>query len=162
METKKILIIDDDKDLVNATQTILESRNYNVVSAYNREEGLKAVINEKPNLIILDVQMDSKHAGFDLEKELKKDAVLSKIPILMQTGIEVMTTSSNIADLMRDMRSDPNFQDNKVLLVKSTDGSAGVDYLAENGGSIYLSVEGFLPKPMDPDKLLSEVGRLLK
>jgi CheY-like chemotaxis protein len=162
METKKILIIDDDKDLVNATQTILESRNYKVVSANNREEGLKMVIKETPDLIILDVQMDSKHAGFDLEKELKKDTGLSKIPILMQTGIEVMTTSSNIADLLHEIRMDSSFHDNKVLLVKSTDGSAGVDYLDENGSSVYLPVEGFLPKPMDPEKLLEEVGRLLK
>jgi CheY-like chemotaxis protein len=162
MEKKKILIVDDDKDLVNATKTILESGNFKVVSAYNREDGLKMVVKEMPDLIILDVQMDSKHAGFDLEKELKKDAGLSKIPILMQTGIEVMTTSSNIADLLHEIRMDSSFHDNKVLLVKSTDGSAGVDYLDENGGSVYLPVEGFLPKPMDPEKLLGEVGRLLK
>jgi len=162
MENKTILIIDDDKDLVNATQTILESRNYKVKAAYNRENGLQMISKETPDLIILDVQMDSIHDGFDLERELKKDSGFSKIPILMQTGIEVMTTSSNIAEIMRDMRLDPTFQSNKVLLVKSTDGSAGVDYLSEDGSSIYLPVEGFLPKPVDPEKLLAEVGRLLK
>lgn len=161
MENKKVLIIDDDKDLVNATKTILESGKYKVVSAYNREEGLKMAEKEMPDLIILDVQMDSKHAGFELERELKNDNRLSKIPILMQTGIEVMTTSSNIADLIHEIRMDSHFQDHLVLLIKSTDGSAGVDYLDENGGSVYLPVEGFLPKPMDPEKLLSEVGRLL-
>lgn len=45
---KKILIVDDDKDLVNATKTILESGNFKVVSAYNREEGLKMVKKEMP------------------------------------------------------------------------------------------------------------------
>lgn len=68
----------------------------------------------------------------------------------------------DIADLIHEMRIDSHFQDHLVLLIKSTDGSAGVDYLDENGGSVYLPVEGFLPKPMNPGKLLDEVGRLLK
>ena len=93
--------------------------------------------------------------------ELNQNPEYKDIPILMQTGIEIMTTNRTVAELIREMRNDPQFKDNKVLLVKSADQTAGVDYLSENGGSIFLPVDGFLAKPVDPDVLISEIERLL-
>lgn len=84
---KKILLVDDDRDLVEATKAILKSKSYKVVTAYDGEEGLRKVVEERPDLIILDVIMPVKD-GLSVCKELKTDPkyfFFSKIPILMMT-----------------------------------------------------------------------------
>ena len=81
----KILIIDDDVDFVEATKIVLESKPYEVVVAHEGEEGLRKVVEEKPDLIILDVIMPIKD-GFTVAEQLKKDPQLSKIPVIMLTG----------------------------------------------------------------------------
>jgi len=83
----KILLVDDDPDFVEATKTVLEGKSYQVVTAYNGDDGLKKVIEERPDLIILDVVMPGKD-GFAVCKELKTDPryyFFSKIPVLMLT-----------------------------------------------------------------------------
>lgn len=85
-EQAKILLIDDDPDFVEATKAILESK-YQVITAYNGDDGLKKVVEERPDLIILDVVMPGKN-GFAICKELKTDPryhFFSKIPVLMLT-----------------------------------------------------------------------------
>jgi len=84
-----ILIIDDDPDIVEAMQVVLESRNYLVVSARNGAEGLKKVKSVKPDLIILDIMMETGDAGFEVAREIKKD--YQDIPILMLTAIKEKT-----------------------------------------------------------------------
>ncbi|MGA1840134.1 MAG: response regulator [bacterium] len=81
----KILLIDDDIDFVNATKTVLESRNYKISVACNGDEGLKKARDEKPDLIILDIIMPVKD-GFSVAEQLKKDKELSGIPIVMLTS----------------------------------------------------------------------------
>lgn len=86
MEKKaKILIIDDDIDFVQATKTILESNEYNVVVAYEGESGLRSAREDNPNLILLDVIMPVKD-GFTAAEQFKKDPELSNIPIIMLTS----------------------------------------------------------------------------
>lgn len=83
----KILLVDDDPDFVEATKTVLEGKSYQVVTAYNGDDGLKKVVEERPDLIILDVIMPGKD-GFAVCKELKTDPryyFFSKIPVLMLT-----------------------------------------------------------------------------
>jgi response regulator RpfG family c-di-GMP phosphodiesterase len=85
-EQAKILLIDDDPDFVEATKAVLEGK-YQVITAYNGEDGLKKVVEERPDLIILDVVMPGKN-GFAVCKELKTDPryhFFSKIPVLMLT-----------------------------------------------------------------------------
>jgi response regulator RpfG family c-di-GMP phosphodiesterase len=85
-EQAKILLIDDDPDFVEATKAVLESK-YQVITAYNGDDGLKKVVEERPDLIILDVVMPGKN-GFAVCKELKTDPrnhFFSKIPVLMLT-----------------------------------------------------------------------------
>ncbi len=89
----KILLVDDDVDFVEATKAVLESK-YQVITAHNGVEGLKKVVEEKPDLIILDVIMPEKD-GFSVCKELKENPhyyFFSKIPVLLLTvfarGIE--------------------------------------------------------------------------
>jgi len=83
----KILTIDDDTNLQKVLRKVLESKAYRVVQAFDGEEGLRKVIAEKPDLIILDVIMPGK-TGFDVCRELKtneKYYFFSRIPVLMLT-----------------------------------------------------------------------------
>jgi two-component system alkaline phosphatase synthesis response regulator PhoP len=81
----KILLVDDDKDFVEATKMVLESKPYEVVVAYNGDEGLAKARKEKPDLIILDIIMPVKD-GFSAAEQLKKDPALKKIPVIMLTS----------------------------------------------------------------------------
>jgi DNA-binding response OmpR family regulator len=83
----KILLIDDDPDVHTLVKKILAPRSYEVTSAYDGFEGLKKVVEDRPDLIILDVIMPGKH-GFDVVHELKTDEkyhFFSNIPVLMLT-----------------------------------------------------------------------------
>jgi two-component system alkaline phosphatase synthesis response regulator PhoP len=83
----KILVIDDDQDVHVVVKKILEPKSYEVISAYDGFEGLSKVVEERPDLIILDVIMPGKH-GFDVCHELKTDEkyhFFSNIPVLMLT-----------------------------------------------------------------------------
>ncbi|MBF0476420.1 MAG: response regulator [Deltaproteobacteria bacterium] len=81
-----ILIIDDDRDLVNSVRIILESRNYHVRSAYNGQEGYRSIEEKIPDLVILDVMMTTDTEGFDLAYKLRRNPKYVNIPILMVTG----------------------------------------------------------------------------
>jgi two-component system alkaline phosphatase synthesis response regulator PhoP len=83
---KKILVVDDDPDLVDATSIILRSRKYEVIVAYGGIEGLEKARNEKPDLIVLDVMMPDKD-GYTVCRELKADPDLSGIPVLLLTAV---------------------------------------------------------------------------
>ena len=81
----KILIIDDDPDIVESTSIILKSEGYEVFSAGNAQEGMAAVIDGKPELIILDVMMELPDDGFVLAQDLRAKGI--KTPILMLTSV---------------------------------------------------------------------------
>jgi two-component system alkaline phosphatase synthesis response regulator PhoP len=82
----KILIVDDDPDLVEAVTMILESKDYDVIPAYGGIEGLEKAKAEEPDLIVLDVMMPDKD-GYAVCKELKTDPKYRKIPILLLTAV---------------------------------------------------------------------------
>lgn len=87
----KILIIDDDPDIVEAMKVVLESKNYEVAMAKSGEAGLERARHLKPDLIILDVMMESVDKGFEVARDLKKDSSYKDIPILMLTAIKEKT-----------------------------------------------------------------------
>ncbi len=101
MEKSKILIVDDDQDLTNAMKIALESEQFTVLSAASREEGMEKIRNDKPDLIILDVMMQSWSDGFEMSRELKQDPRFKTIPILILTavkeksGIDFKTTAGD-------------------------------------------------------------------
>jgi CheY-like chemotaxis protein len=87
MDTKAdILIIEDDKDLVDSMKVIFESKNFTVRAAYNGKEGFAAIQAQKPDLIILDVMMSTPTEGIDLAQRLKTRPEYRQIPIVMVTG----------------------------------------------------------------------------
>ncbi len=91
----KILLIDDDIDFVESTKTVLEREPYEVIVAYEGDEGLKKARKEKPDLILLDIIMPVKD-GFTAAEQLKKDPQLSKIPLVMLTSFSTRGQGSGI------------------------------------------------------------------
>jgi len=80
-------VIDDDPDLQTAVKRVLESKSYQVIAALDGDEGLRKVVDERPDLVILDVIMPGK-SGFEVCRELKTDPkyyFFSHIPVLMLT-----------------------------------------------------------------------------
>jgi DNA-binding response OmpR family regulator len=82
---KKILIIDDEKDLVETLTFRLEAIGYEVIPAYDGQEGLNKIRKEKPDLVLLDVMMP-KMDGYQLARIVKFDVNFKDIPIIMLTA----------------------------------------------------------------------------
>ena len=82
---KKILIVDDEQDIVESLKFVLEVSGFVCYTAYNGEDGLKLAKEIMPDLIILDVMMP-KINGFKISRLLKYDAKYKNIPILMVTA----------------------------------------------------------------------------
>ena len=91
MEKAKILIADDDQDIRDSLQAFLEKRQYTVITAANKTEGMEKIKTETPDLAILDVMMTTWEDGFEMSRELKKDPQFKDMPILMLTGIKDKT-----------------------------------------------------------------------
>jgi len=127
----KILIIDDDPDIVTAVRMCLESVGHQVLDARSGKEGIDVIKANRPELIILDVMMETKTEGFQLALKLRSPDPTSEfakykdIPILMLTAIHSTTP----------LRFEPDID--------------------------YLPVELFVDKPIDPDDLISKVDWLL-
>ena len=87
MNKNKILIIDDDADLLASTKLFLESKNYEVETAINSKIGLGILKTFHPNLIILDIMMDTQLEGFNFLNELKSTDDFKETPVIMSTGM---------------------------------------------------------------------------
>jgi len=82
----KILIVDDDPDIVDSLGLVLTKEGYQSVSATSREEAMTAVAKEKPDLIILDVMMEQPDDGFVVAQDLRHKGVKTPIIILSSIG----------------------------------------------------------------------------
>ena len=82
----KILVVDDDPDIVEATKLFLEKEGHQIDVAYNRQDGLEKVRSFNPDLLILDVIMEQPDDGFTMAQELRRKG--NKLPILMLTSVE--------------------------------------------------------------------------
>lgn len=82
---KKILLVDDEKDLVESVTMRLEHAGYEVVPSYDGVDAFERVRKEKPDIIILDIMLP-KMDGYKVCGLLKKDARYAKIPIVMFTA----------------------------------------------------------------------------
>lgn len=91
MAKAKILIADDDQDIRDSLQTILSSRDYEVVTAVDKTDGMEKIRAEKPDLAILDVMMSTWQDGFEMSRELKNDPDFKDMPIIMLTGVKEQT-----------------------------------------------------------------------
>ena len=89
--SKKIMIIDDDIDLVEAMRITLETENYDVIDAQDGQKGLEILKKEKPDLLILDVMMGTLDEGFHIAYQIRNDEDMKDIPILMVTAVGAQT-----------------------------------------------------------------------
>lgn len=86
---KKVLVIDDDVDLVDKIREKLEVENYEVIGAFDGEDGLEKARSERPDLIILDIVMP-KMTGYEFVANARKDNVIRMIPIVVITKHEAL------------------------------------------------------------------------
>ena len=85
----KVLIVDDDRDLVEACALYLEKEGYDVHMAHSRPDGMKKVKEINPDLLILDVMMDEADDGIVMAQDLRRGGFAK--PILMLTSISKVT-----------------------------------------------------------------------
>ena len=83
----KILVVDDDPDFLNATRIVLEKEGHAIIDAKNGDEGYQRSQKEQPDLVILDVMMDSVLDGVSMSQQMHDDESTKAIPILMVTSI---------------------------------------------------------------------------
>jgi CheY-like chemotaxis protein len=131
MANEKILVVDDDPDLVEVMRLILEDAGYQIFSAASGAEGLEKVKEIHPDLIILDVMMDYTTEGFQVSLQLRNPdpgseyAPYRNIPILMLTALHSTTS----------LRFGPDED--------------------------YLPVDDYVEKPLEPSALVEKVEGLL-
>ena len=84
---KKILVVDDDPDIVETTKTVLEAAGYTVETAANGTEGLAKAKATVPDLMVLDVMMDKETEGFHVAYDLRSDEKTKNVKILVLTNV---------------------------------------------------------------------------
>jgi len=87
MSSARILVVDDDPDFVEIMRTILESNDYEVVTAANGTQALAQVRAEHPDLMILDIMMSSVLDGLDVSEKLAQDPDARFMPVIMVSSI---------------------------------------------------------------------------
>ncbi len=87
MDPKKVLLIDDDVDLVTINRNALERHGYVVEAAYNGPDGIAKARAQHPDAIVLDVMMSTNSEGFDAARTLRKDEATRAIPLIMLTSV---------------------------------------------------------------------------
>ena len=128
----KVLLIDDDPDTVSATQMLLQSRGFDVVTATTPEEGLSKLEQGKPHVVVLDVMMPHGIEGFQWLWDVRHhaDAAVRQTPVIVASSIHQTTK------------------------LRFHEGDAD-----ETGD--YLPVQGFFDKPVDPDQLAAKIQAVL-
>jgi len=91
VERQKILMVDDDVDLCDSLRVIFERAGYDMLAAATKSEGMEKIRTELPDLIILDVMIETWQDGFEMSRDLKSDPQFKNTPILMLTSIEEKT-----------------------------------------------------------------------
>lgn len=85
-EIKKILLVDDDADLLEQNKLLLESKGFQVITAENSKDGMKLFYKELPDAAILDLMMEQMDSGFILSYKIKKTEHGKKIPVFILTS----------------------------------------------------------------------------
>jgi two-component system, OmpR family, alkaline phosphatase synthesis response regulator PhoP len=95
---RKILAVDDEKNIVKLVQMNLERHGFQVIAAYDGKEALQKIQDEKPDLVILDVMMPHMD-GFEVLQTMRRNAATRDIPVIM------LTAKSQDTDVFRGWQS---------------------------------------------------------
>jgi CheY-like chemotaxis protein len=82
-EQKRILMVDDDQDFVEAVSCFLEANGLTVFRAHDGKEGIKLAKMERPDLILMDIMMGERTEGFFTIHEIRRDPTLKNVPIFV-------------------------------------------------------------------------------
>ena len=147
--SKKVMVIDDDKNATKFMSVVLSENGYDPIIAYDGHEGLQKIEESKDiDLIVLDVMMPKK-TGFVLFKELKRKDEYKDIPILMLTGV---AASLSELDAQKEDTAERPFDSLRESLRKI------LQELRETGE---IKPEMFVDKPVDPDAFIKQVRELI-
>jgi CheY-like chemotaxis protein len=133
--SRKILIVDDDRDLVASLAQVLKGNGYDVAVAHSGADGLKALRAERPDLVVLDVMMETDTAGFE------------------------------VADVIRSRRETSKyreFRDVPIVILTAIDQVTNSRFSMDQSDSFLPGTNEFMTKPVDIDELLAKIGRALK
>ncbi len=81
----RILVVDDDKQIVRLVQSYLERAGYQVLTAYDGESAIHVIRRERPDLVVLDLMLPDRD-GWDVTRIVRSDTDLSRLPIIMLTA----------------------------------------------------------------------------
>ena len=95
-ESKRILVADDDPDVIEQLALTLESNGYSVVAAGSQEEGEEALMAGRPDLAIIDLMMEHQDSGFVLCHELKR--LFPDVPVIILTAVKAATGMSFVPE----------------------------------------------------------------
>jgi len=98
---KRVLVVDDEADAREFVRTVMEDLGLTVIEAADGEQGLAAAQREKPDLIVLDVQMPKKD-GYAVFSALRRDDETKAIPVIMLTAVTARTGLDIDAEDMGD------------------------------------------------------------
>lgn len=87
MSADTILLVDDEEDFVEMTAAFLENSGYDVETAYSGEEAREKALDVEPELIILDVMMETEMAGFEAARWLRSREEMNETPIILLTAV---------------------------------------------------------------------------
>ena len=141
--SKKILIVDDEPDVITFISTVMEENGFTSIGAKDGVEGLDLLRKEKPDLVLLDLMMPKK-SGITMFQELRKDPDLSHVPVVVVTGVSEVTG----VDFRNFMYKQP-MRDEK-------------QFVDSTGLTRYTVPNGYLEKPIDPVELIKTVKEVLK
>ena len=132
----RILLVDDDRDLVDILRIVLEEQGYRVTAAYGPQDAIGKAEAERPDLIVLDVMMPDATEGFHVVWTLRArdDVYFRTVPIIMLTAVHRQTP----------LRFYPNASDGTY------------------GPGEFLQVQDFVDKPVEPKVLVEKVARVLR
>lgn len=121
---KKILVVDDEPDVVTYLCAVLRDNGYEAIEAYDGEEALAKIKADRPDLVTLDITMPEM-TGVKAYRKMKEDDTLCTIPVVIVTGV-----THDFKQFISSRKQVP-------------------------------PPDGYLEKPVTPEALLTEVGRLL-
>jgi CheY-like chemotaxis protein len=88
-EQKKILVVDDDIDLLEQVAMVLKSEGYKVIQAQGQKEGEEALLSTVPDLAVLDLMMENMDSGFVLCHHVKR--LFPETPVILLTAVKANT-----------------------------------------------------------------------
>lgn len=123
----KIMIIDDDRDIIDSISMILEANDYTVVSKMDTDNIITAIESENPDLILLDIVFpQDAQAGFKAARKIATQETIKHIPILVLSAVNQL---SNL----------------------------GFSFTENDISNDFMPVSGFIEKPVKPDDLLAKI-----